>query len=244
MMRGAPRWLATSLFALAGSACDEPRHGQTSRDEPPPVVQVQPVETRPFEEGYAIGFWLGMAAAVPRAKLPEQGEVEAHAEEAAGSEPGQPEKWAAGLGGGLSRGISTPVHGQKMTIFSINPRTLFLLRCHPAPARPDRWRAGRGWRSGGARSARSGSPRCIAMCSAATTLLSRRCSSRCKKMRTWSRRCSSAPNASGPRVKARSRHNISPPSRSRCVRSRSRRSRRCRSFPRISSRKPSPAFLS
>jgi hypothetical protein len=93
------------LFALGMGGCDRREPGQTTRTEPPPVVRVAPVETRTFEDGYAIGFEAGKAAAAPRAKLPPREEVETKASEAAALSVDRNERWQRGWAKGYLEGF-------------------------------------------------------------------------------------------------------------------------------------------
>lgn len=95
----------TLLFAGALLGACEDRKAAVHRNEPPPVVKVPPVETRPFEEGYAAGFAAGKATGRPRAKLPETEEVEVLASQEAGSDPQRASKWQRGWVSGYLDGF-------------------------------------------------------------------------------------------------------------------------------------------
>jgi len=96
-------WALLLAGALLG-ACDD-RKTVAHRGEPPPVVKVPPVETRPFEEGYAAGFVAGKTAGRPRAKLPEIEDVEVLASQEAGSDPQRASKWQRGWVSGYLDGF-------------------------------------------------------------------------------------------------------------------------------------------
>lgn len=78
-----------------------------------PVVFVAPVETRPYEDGYRIGFDLGRGQGSPRAKMPDTSEVERIARDQAAGRPDRNERWERGFAEGYADGFRNVVTGQK-----------------------------------------------------------------------------------------------------------------------------------
>jgi hypothetical protein len=79
----------------------------------PPVVHVAPVFTRPFEDGYKVGFDKGREASKVRAKLPSEDAVQAKAAEAVGDDPEHTEKWQRGWAEGYLDGFRDVATHQK-----------------------------------------------------------------------------------------------------------------------------------
>jgi len=114
------RWAGVGLAVLL-VGCEKPGTSPvaaptepTERTEPatsPPVVI--PVETRPFEDGYNVGYEAGTGAAKPKAQIPPASAVEPLAREAAGREEGRTERWQRGFVEGYIDGFRKVVTGQK-----------------------------------------------------------------------------------------------------------------------------------
>lgn len=112
-MRPIYRTAFTMLIVSVGvSACDNSA-AISSRAEPLPVVKVPPVETRPFEDGYAIGFVSGKAAGRPRAVLPTTEEIEVQALQEAAADPQRAAKWQRGWASGYLDGFRQSSEGVK-----------------------------------------------------------------------------------------------------------------------------------
>ena len=103
-MKGWPVLLAGCL-----AGCDE--KAPVAKREPPPVVRMAPVETRPFEEGYDAGYALGLGQGTPGAKIPTTAEVEPLARAQAG--PERTERWQRGFVDGYLDGFRKVVTGQR-----------------------------------------------------------------------------------------------------------------------------------
>jgi len=99
--------------ALLGCACKEAPRVAPQKEIRKPVVAMAPVPTRPFEDGYSVGFDLGRQQAAPRAKLPDPAEVESLAREQAVGQPERTERWERGFAAGYSDGFRNVVTGQK-----------------------------------------------------------------------------------------------------------------------------------
>jgi len=84
-----------------------------SEETKKPVVFVAPVETKPYEEGYRVGYDLGREQGAPQAKLPESAEVERLAREQASERPDRNERWERGFAEGYVDGFRKVVTGQK-----------------------------------------------------------------------------------------------------------------------------------
>lgn len=78
-----------------------------------PIVEVAPVLTRPFDDGYKAGFEKGRAAAEPRAKVPSEDETEEKAKQAAGVDPQLNDKWKRGWADGYVAGFRDVAEGKK-----------------------------------------------------------------------------------------------------------------------------------
>lgn len=99
------------IAALTLAACDG-RPAET-RIQPPPVVRQAPVETRPYEDGYDVGYALALTQAKREAKVPKAEDVEPLAREQAGAEPARTERWQRGFVDGYVDGFRKVVTGQK-----------------------------------------------------------------------------------------------------------------------------------
>lgn len=110
------RW-AGVLLAVLLPGCEKPADrpvvAAPEEVEPPPPVRLIPVETHPFEEGYAAGYEAGTGAARPKAPIPTTASVEPLAREAAGGEEGRTERWQRGFVEGYQDGFRKVVTGQK-----------------------------------------------------------------------------------------------------------------------------------
>lgn len=78
-----------------------------------PVVFVAPVESKPYEEGYRVGYDLGREQGSPQAKMPETADVERLAREQASERPDRNERWERGFAEGYVDGFRKVVTGQK-----------------------------------------------------------------------------------------------------------------------------------
>ncbi len=104
------RVLAT-LGALTVAACDD--KPAATRIQPPPVVRQAPVETRPFEDGYDVGYALALTQATREAKVPKAEDVAPLAREQAAADPARTERWQRGFVDGYVDGFRKVVTGQK-----------------------------------------------------------------------------------------------------------------------------------
>ena len=77
------------------------------------MVDVAPVPTRPFEEGYETGFDLGKQQAAPRAKIPDEETVQQLAREQASGRPERNSRWERGFVDGYTDGFRNVVTGKK-----------------------------------------------------------------------------------------------------------------------------------
>jgi len=108
--------LYVSLIAmLALAACEKPPLAASATPEPEmkkghPVVDVPPVETRPFEEGYKAGFEYVKRHATPHGAMPAEEEISRVAGE---QSTGQPGRWERGFAEGYADGARNVVTGQK-----------------------------------------------------------------------------------------------------------------------------------
>lgn len=84
-----------------------------SQETKKPVVFVAPVESKPYEEGYRVGYDLGREQGSPQAKMPETAEVERLAREQASERPDRNERWERGFAEGYVDGFRKVVTGQK-----------------------------------------------------------------------------------------------------------------------------------
>jgi hypothetical protein len=107
--------LLAAAFGLVG--CDKPAPGTAKESpafaEPPPVVAVPPVQTIPYEEGYALGFARGRETARRKDPIPPRSEVETLASAASGDEPARNEKWRSGWAAGYLDGFRQTATGAK-----------------------------------------------------------------------------------------------------------------------------------
>lgn len=105
------------LASLALAACDDPPPASVRESpafpERPPVISAPPVQTIPFEEGYALGFARGRSDGRPKASVPGQAAAEALAVEAAAAEPARAEKWRSGWVAGYLDGFRQVATGAK-----------------------------------------------------------------------------------------------------------------------------------
>lgn len=100
-----------AIVLMLTSGCD--RQGGEAPKEKRPVVTAPPVPTRPFEDGYSVGFELGKQQGVPRGKMPAEDEVERLAREQASGQAGRTARWERGFVGGYLDGFRNVVTGQK-----------------------------------------------------------------------------------------------------------------------------------
>jgi len=112
------RILAGFAAALAMAGCGKSPQSADATPEPEqknghPVVHVPPVETRPFEDGYAAGFEFGKIQATPHTPMPSEEEARRVAHERSGSQPQPTERWERGFAQGYSDGVRNVVTGQK-----------------------------------------------------------------------------------------------------------------------------------
>lgn len=84
-----------------------------SKETKKPVVFVAPVESKPYEEGYRVGYDLGREQGSPQAKMPESSDVERLAREQASERPDRNERWERGFAEGYVDGFRKVVTGQK-----------------------------------------------------------------------------------------------------------------------------------
>ena len=84
-----------------------------SKETKKPVVFVAPVESKPYEEGYRVGYDLGREQGSPQARMPETSEVERLAREQASERPDRNERWERGFAEGYVDGFRKVVTGQK-----------------------------------------------------------------------------------------------------------------------------------
>lgn len=94
-------------------ACNRTPRIQPGLEARKPVVTVAPVPTRPFEEGYRVGFDFALQQAKPKAKLPDVGAVRGQAREQAARHPERNERWERGFVDGYNDGFRNVVTGQK-----------------------------------------------------------------------------------------------------------------------------------
>lgn len=111
----APSWsAAVSLAGLLLVACDNNKSQPAeTRVQPPPVVRQAPVETRPFEDGYDVGYALALTRATRQSKLPVEADIEPLAREQAATDPLRTERWQRGFAQGYMDGFRKVVTGQK-----------------------------------------------------------------------------------------------------------------------------------
>ena len=102
-------WSLLLAGCLAG--CDE--KAPVVKREPPPVVRMAPVETRPFEDGYNAGHALGIAQGKPGAKIPPETEVEPLGRAQADQAPERTERWQRGFVEGYLDGFRKVATGQR-----------------------------------------------------------------------------------------------------------------------------------
>lgn len=109
-------FLLLSVLALGGC---KPRpkvelpQAPSSKEAKKPVVFVAPVESKPYEEGYRVGYDLGREQGAPQAKIPETADVERQAREQASERPDRNERWERGFAEGYVDGFRKVVTGQK-----------------------------------------------------------------------------------------------------------------------------------
>ncbi len=108
----------TWAAVLSLAACRQSPPGVPATPEPElkhghPVVHIPPVETRPFEEGYAAGFDFGKAHATPRSPLPGEEEAQRIAHEQSTGQPAPTDRWERGFAEGYADGVRNVVTGQK-----------------------------------------------------------------------------------------------------------------------------------
>ncbi len=107
-----PRWTSLLVSALLCSGCDRPpvHIGKNTRK---PLAEVVPVPTRPFEDGYAVGFEVGKQEARPRAKLPEPAVIRRLATKHSIGRAVQRDRWERGFIEGYHDGFRNVVTGRK-----------------------------------------------------------------------------------------------------------------------------------
>ncbi len=106
-----PPWLLAIVACVVVFTL--PACKRTPPPKPTNIVQVTPVLTRPFEEGYTAGYDKGKAAAAPRAKLPKAADVDAMAEAAAAEDELRAEKWKRGWSEGYMDGFRSVATHQR-----------------------------------------------------------------------------------------------------------------------------------
>lgn len=105
--------LLTGPMLVLGAGCNRPPNAEAPDPGPKPVVNVPPVPTRTFEEGYEAGFEKGRSKGAPRAKMPEPDAVERIASEEATGHPDRTERWQRGFIDGYIEGFRNVVTGKK-----------------------------------------------------------------------------------------------------------------------------------
>jgi hypothetical protein len=105
------------LTAFVFAACDNPPPAPVRESpafpERPPVVVAPPVQTIPYEDGYALGFAKGRTDAKPKDPVPLKADADTLATEAAGTDPDHNEKWRSGWSSGYLDGFRQIATGAK-----------------------------------------------------------------------------------------------------------------------------------
>jgi hypothetical protein len=105
--------LLMGLMLMLGAGCNRQPNAEPPDSSPKPVVNVPPVPTRTFEEGYEVGFEQGRSKGAPRAKMPDPDAVERIASEEATGHPDRTERWQRGFIDGYIEGFRNVVTGKK-----------------------------------------------------------------------------------------------------------------------------------
>ena len=108
--------LPAGLAVLTAVGCGKSLHTAASTPEPElrnghPVVHIAPVETRPFEDGYAAGFDYGKSVATPHSAIPSDDEARQAARQHDASQP--IERWERGFAEGYADAVRNVVTGRK-----------------------------------------------------------------------------------------------------------------------------------
>ena len=117
----------TSIFAITTFffvACEEkkpvakvvPEKAVSAADLKPPENVPPPVETQPYEDGFASGITAGELAGKTRVartapKLPKDSDIDVLALDAAGADPDRGQKWQRGFVSGYRDGFSRTAKG-------------------------------------------------------------------------------------------------------------------------------------
>jgi len=105
------------IAALALAACDDPPPAPVKESpafpDRAPVVAAPPVQTIPYEDGYALGFAKGRLDAKPKHAVPAKSDADALATEAAGTDSDHNEKWRSGWSSGYLDGFRQIATGAK-----------------------------------------------------------------------------------------------------------------------------------
>ena len=107
-------WIVPLAALVLSSGCKRaPQVEPGSFPARKPVVDVAPVPTRPYEEGYDAGFELARQKATARSKMPDPEDVQRLAGEQATDHPERNERWTRGFVAGYTDGFRNVVTGQK-----------------------------------------------------------------------------------------------------------------------------------
>ncbi len=106
-------WTILPMALILAAGCKEEPRVLPEEPAPKPVVNMAPVPTRPFEDGYEAGFELGRQQGVPHGKLPDPAAVRRLASEQAAGHSERTERWERGFADGYMDGYSNVVTGKK-----------------------------------------------------------------------------------------------------------------------------------
>jgi hypothetical protein len=109
-------FLAASCGEKKQPAAPKPPQEISAIDLKPPENPPPPVETKPYEDGFAAGVKAGEAAGKARtrkaaSKIPSEQEIEVEALEAAGTNPDRGAKWQRGFVSGYRDGFGRAAMG-------------------------------------------------------------------------------------------------------------------------------------
>lgn len=98
-------FLLLLVVLLAGVSCRRPvpkanPNASGAFPEDKPVIDAAPVDTKSYDDGYQLGYAVGLNDARPGAKLPTSDKATALAVDAAGNEPARNKKWRDGWSNG------------------------------------------------------------------------------------------------------------------------------------------------
>lgn len=101
------RVVVSVLCIVALGACKRPTEPERNEGPPQrttaegvPIVEVAPVETVPFEEGYKTGAAKAQEVAKPKAPVPTMTDAQDLAQAEAGATPDRGDKWRSGFAQG------------------------------------------------------------------------------------------------------------------------------------------------